>query len=83
MEGTENQLSILNNLANDLAKDVSSVRTGELEISTAKAISQLSGKAINAIAKGVMLQNHHEIQLMKVKNTADRTIVMSKTRKQT
>jgi hypothetical protein len=81
MEGTENQLSILNNLANDLARDVSSVRTGELEISTAKAISQLSGKAINAIAKGVMLQNHHEIQLMKVKNTADRTIAMSKTRK--
>jgi len=69
---TKDQINILNKLAEDLAQDVSNVRSGELKVYKAKAISQLSAKALNAIAKGVMLQNHHEIQLKKIKNTADR-----------
>jgi hypothetical protein len=77
MESTTKQLKILNKLAEDLAEDVSNVRSGKLKVDKAKVISLLSSKAINSIAKGVMLQNHHEIQLMKVKNTADRTLVMT------
>jgi hypothetical protein len=76
MENTDKQINILNKLAEDLANDVSDVRTGKLKVFKARAISSLSCKIINSVAKGIMTVNHHEIQLMKIKNTADRTLIM-------
>ena len=61
-----NQTQILDKLSKGLVEDVLNVRAGTLSKADANAISRLAGKSINAIAKGVMLANHHEIQVTKV-----------------
>lgn len=60
------QMIIMNSLASGLCQDVLDLRSGKLNEKKARAISQLSGKAIKSIAQGVMLANHQEVQREKV-----------------
>jgi ribosomal silencing factor RsfS len=60
------QMIVMNSLASGLCQDVLDLRSGKLSEKKAKAISQLSGKAIKSIAEGVMLANHQEVQRKKV-----------------
>ena len=61
-----NHMKVMNGLATGLAQDVLDLRAGKLNEQKATVISKLSGKAIKAVAKGVMLANHQEIQRDKV-----------------
>jgi len=63
---TNNHMKIMNTLSSGLAEDVLNLRAGTLSKEKANSIARLAGKSINAIAKGVMLANHHEIQVTKV-----------------
>ena len=56
----------MNSLATGLCQDVLDLRNGKLSQEKAKSISYLSGKAIKAVAEGVMLANHQEIQRNKI-----------------
>ena len=72
------QIQVMNSLAISLAQDVLDLRVGKLSQEKAKSISQLSGKAIKAIAEGVMIANHHEIQRGKINARNKRTEVINK-----
>lgn len=61
------QTQILDKLSKGLAEDVLDLRAGRLSKEQANSISRLASKSISAIAKGIMLANHHEIQVTKVK----------------
>jgi hypothetical protein len=67
------QIQVMNELSNGLCQDVIDLRNGILSENKAKAISRLSSKAIKAVAKGVMLANHHEIQRDKIDAKNKRT----------
>lgn len=71
-----NQTQILDKLSKGLAEDVLSVRAGTLSKADANSISRLASKSISAIAKGVMLANHHEIQVNKIEARNLRTVAI-------
>lgn len=73
-----NQMQIMNTLSSGLSQDVLDLRVGKISENKATAISRLAGKAIKAIAEGVMLANHQEIQRDKIKASTDRTRVIEK-----
>ena len=60
------QMIVMNGLATGLAQDVLDLRAGKLDEKKATVISRLSSKAIKAVAEGVMLANHQQIQRDKV-----------------
>jgi hypothetical protein len=73
MISINNQMQIMNTLSLGLSQDVLDLRSGKLNENKATVISRLAGKAIKAIAEGVMLANHQEIQKSKIKASLKRT----------
>tara|TARA_R110000822_G_scaffold125716_5_gene260656 strand:- start:2307 stop:2591 length:285 start_codon:yes stop_codon:yes gene_type:complete len=73
-----NQMKIMNTISSGLCQDVIDLREGRLGINQAIAISRVSGKAIKAIAEGVMLANHQQIQREKIQASLKRTTVIDK-----
>ena len=61
-----NQIKAMNTLTSGLVDDFQKLREGKIDIKKATAISRISGKAISAIAQGVMTANHQEIQRQKI-----------------
>ena len=72
------QMQIMDTLCTGLGQDVLDLRDGILDPNKAKAISSLASKAINSIAKGVMLANHQQIQREKIQASLKRTTVIDK-----
>ena len=60
------QMTVMNSLSTGLCQDVLDLRSGKLSEGKATSISRLAGKAIKAVAEGVMLANHQEVQRDKI-----------------
>lgn len=59
-------MTALNTISSGLVNDINDLRNNKLTVNKANAISRVSCQAIKAIAQGVMLANHQQIQRDKI-----------------